>query len=178
MEYFIIQDGQQIGPLSIDQVFNYSITPETQIWYEGLPGWIQLNQDSVLFKEYQNRYQEPPKYPGFNNSGSFNNGGFSTNYAEPMRPRPPKPSNYLACSIITTILCCLVTGIIAIIYSTKVDSAYAENKFEEARSFSKTAYWLNMGSLIVMGLFYIIYLVCIFIGVFASATGLAALDSL
>lgn len=53
--------------------------------------------------------------------------------------KPVRPNSYLALAIISTILCCLPTGIISIIYATKVNSAYEDGKYEEANKASKSA---------------------------------------
>lgn len=147
MEYFLTINGQNIGPITAERVFDYPVTPETLIWHEGLTDWIPLKQDSSLFTEYINRNPEPPIYS-----------------VNPIpRNKPPKPSSYLAFSIITTICCCIVTGIIAIVYSTKVDPAYYNGDYEKAFKYSKTAYWLNIGSLIFYAVFIAFYALLIFI---------------
>lgn len=147
MEYFLTINGQNIGPITAERVFDYPVTPETLIWHEGLTDWIPLKQDSALFTEYINRNPEPPIYS-----------------VNPIpRNKPPKPSSYLAFSIITTICCCLVTGIIAIVYSTKVDSAYYNGDYEKAFKYSKTAYWLNIGTLIFSAVCTVFYALFIFI---------------
>lgn len=156
MEYFLTINGQNIGPITAERVFDYPVTPETLIWHEGLTDWIPLKQDSALFTEYINRNPEPPK---FIDSQTYTVPGVS-----PIpRHIPPKPSSYLAFSIIMTICCCLFTGIIAIVYSTKVDSAYYNGDYEKAFKYSKTAYWLNIGSLIFYAVCTVLYALFIFI---------------
>ncbi|MFB9057550.1 CD225/dispanin family protein [Mariniflexile ostreae] len=56
-----------------------------------------------------------------------------------MELKPPRPSNYLALAIISTILCCLPTGIVSIIYASKVNSAYEDGQYAEAVKASKNA---------------------------------------
>lgn len=56
-----------------------------------------------------------------------------------MENKPARPSSYLALAIISTILCCLPTGIVSIIYATKVNSAYEDGKYSEANKASKNA---------------------------------------
>ena len=43
-----------------------------------------------------------------------------------------KPNNYLVWAILTTLLCCLPFGIVAIIKSTQVDTLWASGKYDEA----------------------------------------------
>lgn len=70
--------------------------------------------------------QQPPIPPasGFNNQ-------------EPM------PDTYLVWSVLATVLCCLIPGIVAIVYSTMVSSKYYAKDYEGARRASENAqYWI------------------------------------
>ena len=53
-------------------------------------------------------------------------------YARPTGDKPPLPKNYLVCSILSTVLCCLPLGIVAIVYSTKVNDYYIMGLYDEA----------------------------------------------
>ncbi len=69
------------------------------------------------------------------------------------RPRGSAPPNYLAASILTTVLCCPVFGIVGIVYSAQVNQKWAEGDYAAARSASSTALiwcWLSAGSWVVM----------------------------
>ena len=72
----------------------------------------------------------------------------------PIPPPPaavpiPCPSNYLVFSILTTLFCCLPTGIVAIIYSCKVSSLYNENRMQDAQQASQWALRWNIVSIIL-----------------------------
>ncbi|MDR2955257.1 MAG: CD225/dispanin family protein [Prevotella sp.] len=80
----------------------------------------------------------------------FNNQNFQESV-----PKPTKPDNYLALSIIATVVslitCCgwvscigVILGIIAIVFSTQVDSKYFAGDFVGAESASKNAKLLSM----------------------------------
>ncbi|MCH5346681.1 MAG: CD225/dispanin family protein, partial [Muribaculaceae bacterium] len=56
------------------------------------------------------------------------------------KPANP-PSNYLAFSIVVLIFCCLPTGIVALIYSTKVNNAWYGGDHDRARRYSEMAEW-------------------------------------
>lgn len=51
----------------------------------------------------------------------------------------PMPSTWLVWSVVTTILCCFIPGIIAIIYSSKVSGKYFAGDIEGAKRASKNA---------------------------------------
>lgn len=66
----------------------------------------------------------------------------------PQPPAPyghpePMPPTYLAWSVAATVLCCLIPGIVAIVYSTQVSSKYYARDYEGARKASEHAqYWI------------------------------------
>lgn len=82
---------------------------------------------------------------------------------------PPKPDNYLVWAILSTIFCCLPTGIASIIYASKVNEAYARGEYEEAAKASKNAkMWAMIGGgfgLVII----LIYFLFFGFAIFASA---------
>lgn len=77
---------------------------------------------------------------------------------------PPKPSNYMVLAILSTIFCCLATGIASIIYASKVNEHYARGEYAEAEKASKNA---KMWGLIGVGLAALIWI--IYIAIFGFA---------
>lgn len=84
-----------------------------------------------------------------------------------------KPDNYLAWSILTTILCCLPLGIVAIIKSGKVDSLWAEGRHDEAIQTAKDAKKWCIFGVAGCAIFYVLYILFIIalvaLGVFADS---------
>lgn len=39
--YYIVKNGANSGPYSLDQLKYHGILPETMVWYEGLPEWVE-----------------------------------------------------------------------------------------------------------------------------------------
>jgi hypothetical protein len=70
---------------------------------------------------------EEQKQPSYTQQYNFGN-----NYG-------PPPKTWLAESIIVTILCCQIFGVIAIIYSSQVESKHRSGDFQGAISSSNTA---------------------------------------
>lgn len=54
-------------------------------------------------------------------------------------PAEPMPPTYMVISVIATLLCCLIPGIVAIFFSAKVSSAYYSGDLEGARRASRNA---------------------------------------
>lgn len=82
--------------------------------------------------------------------------------------RPPHPPNHLAMAIITTLICCQITGIISIVYASQVNSKYAVGDYDGAiRSSENAKTWWVIG-LVIGGLVYILGLILMFFGVLGS----------
>ena len=79
-----------------------------------------------------------------------------------------KPENHLVKAILITLFCCLPFGIVSIVNSSKVDSAFNTGNYDEAERLSKEANkWANYGLWIGIAV-YVIYIV------FMIATGVLA----
>ena len=39
--YYIVKNGANSGPYTLDQLKYHGILPETMVWYEGLPEWVE-----------------------------------------------------------------------------------------------------------------------------------------
>ena len=88
-----------------------------------------------------------------------------------MELNQPRPNNYLALAIISTIICCLPLGIVSIIYSTKVNTAYDAGNYDEAMRNSKNAKTWGIVSVAVALAGLVIYLLIFGFAFFAALTG-------
>lgn len=80
------------------------------------------------------------------------------------------PDNYLVWAILTTVLCCLPFGIVSIIFSTQVNSKFAQGDFAGAHESSRKAKtWAIAAGVtgLVVGVIYAIIMVLSF-GALAS----------
>ncbi|HPF10093.1 MAG TPA: CD225/dispanin family protein [Flavobacteriaceae bacterium] len=75
----------------------------------------------------------------------------------------PKPKNYLVESILVTIFCCLVFGIIGIVNASKVNSEYAAGNYEGALKASQDAKKWTMWGFIVGAAILLIYVILYFV---------------
>lgn len=113
MEFFMIENGQQVGPLTIAQLAEKHITSETLVWREGLADWVpawQVQELRYILEEQ--RYQDslhqqdangsedakqgpaaPPIPPTYNPSNQAYQQGNG-------QPRPKQPAYYLWCKIL------------------------------------------------------------------------------
>jgi hypothetical protein len=67
----------------------------------------------------------------------------------PSNPPPPKPSNYLALAILSTVFCWF-GGVVSIVYAAKVNSLYAAGNHRGADRASRKAKGWAIGNIIVM----------------------------
>lgn len=87
-----------------------------------------------------------------------------------MEEKPQRPSSYLALAIISTILCCLPTGIVSIIYATQVNSNFEDGNYVKAMNASKNAKTWGIVSIVAAAVGWIAYI--LFFGVaFLGALG-------
>ncbi|MDE6445015.1 MAG: CD225/dispanin family protein [Muribaculaceae bacterium] len=78
-----------------------------------------------------NRPNPAPGHPQRPGTPGMSNGS--------MNPAEPMPPTYLVWSIVTTVLCCLIPGIVAIIFSSQVSTKYLSGDYEGARKSSRNA---------------------------------------
>jgi GYF domain 2 len=90
-KYFIHLNGQQVGPLTLDEVKQHGITRSTQVWHEGLTGWVAAANIESLATVFST---PPPLEPAAVPAGAV-----PPPYQEPAHYQPEpveyeKPSRY------------------------------------------------------------------------------------
>lgn len=73
--------------------------------------------------------------------------------------QPSKPSSNLALAILTTILCCLPLGIVAIVKASQVDGHWSAGRYQEAYDAAKSARNWAIGGIVSGIVGFIIYLI-------------------
>lgn len=62
MDYYIIHNGQQVGPMPKEQLVSYGLCPTSKVWCEGMPNWADASTvpdlQSILYPQ-----QPPMPYP-------------------------------------------------------------------------------------------------------------------
>lgn len=126
-------------------------------------GWSQ--QNSYPNQNQYNQYNQPNPWNqqnGYNQNGApYQNNGpyYQNNGYNGYGAMPPKPDSYLVWSILVTLLCCIVFGIIAIIESTKVDSLWNQGRVDDAyRASNRAKLWCIWGVVagFIISVFYVI----------------------
>lgn len=76
-----------------------------------------------------------------------------------------KPENYLVWAILSTLLCCLPFGIVAIIKATQVDTYWAQGNYDEAVASANSAKKWTIAGAVSAFVFVVLYLLLILAGV-------------
>lgn len=164
MQYWINHDGVQSGPVDAEAIKRMGLTSRAYVWREGLSDWVKITQMPELQGLYEmvNAPTTAQRQPA---SGEATMGEAASReatmgqpyqpqqqpqqYTQQQRPAEPCPPTNLAWAIISTVLCCLPAGIVAIIYALKVTNKYNEGDIEAAKRASETGAWWCIASIIL-----------------------------
>ena len=140
-EYYILIGTEQQGPLSTEDLRG-RVTPQTYVWREGLPDWIRTGDLPELSGLLVPEGAVPPPTQG--------------------QTVGTKPKDYLVESILVTLFCCMVFGILGIVYSVQANSAFSSGNITAANEFSaKAKQWVTYGfwcGIAVVGIYAILAL--------------------
>ena len=158
-EYYYLNGDAKVGPLSLDALKFAPISPTTMVWNNSLPDWVEARSLPELAEMFVVQpTPAPPPPPVATAGGGFNDAAM----------KPPMPDNYLIWAILTTVFCCPPLGIASIVNAAKVSSVYAAGDYAGAQKASddakKWAIWSAVGG----GIFLILYIILIFVGVAAG----------
>ena len=161
MEYFFYLNDQneRKGPVASEELIKNGVTRNTLVWKEGMAQWLPASEVPELSDLFKETTTPPPVPP-----------------VPPVMPKPEpepepigqKPDNLLVWSILTTVLCCLPLGIVAIVYSAKVDNLWNMGKYEEAVKAAQNA---KLFCLISLGLGVISFIIGAFTGLMGAFLG-------
>lgn len=149
MEYYVLLNGAKEGPYSLDELKMKNIDPCTKVWRQGFPEWRPARWIPELTELFCN---QPPVSP-----------------TPPVTPNPQSmPKTWLAESILVTCFCCLPFGIVGIVNSTKIESAYLGGDYSRAQYYSSQAKkWTTWGFYCGIAVI-VLYILSLIIGIAAS----------
>ena len=145
MKYYIAENGNQVGPLEINQLLSRGVTVNTLVWHEGMTEWAPAGSVPEL-AQLLGAAPVPPQQPQQPNYAPQ-----QPNYA----PQQPVPPTHLVGAILVTLFCCLPFGIVAIIKAANTSSAISQGNYEQAAQSSAEAMkWIKWS--IICGVIYTI----------------------
>ena len=182
MEIYIHANGSNMGPYSLEQLKDLGISPDTPVWYNGLPDWTPAGvapaTRELFFAPSPDKAIVPAEPPAEAQATSASGEsappvpGSQQGYNPQGYPYGPgqqgPPPSYLAWAIISTLCCCMPFGIVAIIYASKVNGLWLRGDVNGAYKASARAQtWTILA--IVIGLlanFFVALLNPMFLGAF------------
>lgn len=174
MKYWANIDGVQHGPVEKEELLGLGLTKDSFVWREGLEEWVMVQNfgelDDLFPEQSPALPDETPNERVEDNPVDERQASYSPEedkstpvppqipqqpYAsqQPEMPQEPCPPTNMLWAILTTVLCCQVFGIIAIVYAAQVSSKYYAGDIECAKKYSdRAAIWCIAS--IVCGLIY------------------------
>lgn len=200
MKFWIRINGVQEGPMEIDQMKQYEVTPTTYVWCAGMKDWAYardvevlaevldyrqsvanaeqkteediedapINDDDAVMAEEDNTKEdeltdddacdepeedEPQKNDIDDEVSLLDDEVVS---APKVNKQSVKKEDILECppsnlvwSILATVLCCQITGIIAIVFAAQVSTKYNDGDYETAKKYSEWSAWLVIASIVL-----------------------------
>ncbi|MDE6377525.1 MAG: CD225/dispanin family protein [Duncaniella sp.] len=152
MAYWTIINGVQAGPMSFEELTRVpGFGPDTPVWREGLPDWTtagELADTAHLFSIHgrqsyvQGNSPSSPGAPAPYQAGYDRQPSYAPGSPLPDMGAPGMmPPTYLVWAVISTLCCCLPTGIVAIIYASKVSPLWQRGDYAGSKNASEKAGW-------------------------------------
>ncbi len=162
--YYYIENNQQQGPVSLNEL-KARINPDTMIWTEGMANWAPARTVPEVMQALtpptpQPQYQQPPYQQQPYQQPQYQPPYQQPQYRQPQYQPPygeQRPDNYLVWSILSLVLCCWPAGIVAVIFSSQVNSKWERGDYEGARRAANNAKtWTIVSAVlgVVMGIIY------------------------
>ena len=173
--YYILENNQQAGPFTLEQLAARGINGFTNVWTQGMANWVPASQVPEL-QAVINRpqgFQTPPPYQGGGyqqapQAGPAPSYGYNSSYAQQGQQAGPCPKTWLLESILVTLFCCLPLGIVGIVNASKVSSAHSSGRYADALRASQDAgKWTKIG--FGIGIVGIIVSVLAYVFIFGAA---------
>lgn len=156
MQYWINHNGVQSGPVDLEGLKGMSLTSRAYVWHEGLSDWVRITQLPELqgiyeFIEEPVQVGQPITTPTAEASTTIPEARQAQQQPDPVGESPvePCPPTNLVWAIISTVLCCLPAGIVAIFYSIKVSNKYREGDIDGAKRASEVGAWWCIAAIIL-----------------------------
>lgn len=143
MKYYIAVNSKPIGPFDITQLAQQNITPNTMLWAEGMEKWTKACEIPEV-----------------------NNMLFAFTQVHTIHQ---KPKTWLVESILCTVFCCQIFGIIGLIMAILAENSYSRGNYIDAANKSRLARNWTLAGLISSIVIAVVYLGIILIsGLFCT----------
>ncbi|MCM1311741.1 MAG: CD225/dispanin family protein [Bacteroides sp.] len=146
MYFYVDKSGQQQGPVPADVLISKGVTSETLVWKAGMSQWVKAS----LVPELKPLFTAPPVPPSPPGVVPPPINGGSTGQVPPVPPSgAQKIDNNMLWAILSTVLCCIPTGVYAIYCSSQVDTLSRMGDYDGALGkASEAKKWAIIGAVV------------------------------
>lgn len=140
MKYYLIRDGQPFGPVEKNELRNYGVTRDSDVWHEGIPAWVKAGSipelEDIWAEQPPVAFPTPDGNPGF--SGATPPPAY---HGQEYVPH----TNWLPWAVIATVTGALfscfgmIFGIVGIVQANKANDYYANGLTAAGDSANSTA---------------------------------------
>lgn len=175
MQYYIITDGQQIGPIDEDLLPRFGLTPQSMVWRPGMSNWMRAGSVAELSRFFNtgggNSYQRQQNFtqPAQNNQYNYGGNQYNgSNFSDRQPVRGQSHDNPMTLAVIATVIGfmfgCLggILGIIAMVNANSSNNAARMGDFSTADRKASTSKTMSIISLVIGGLGLLSYLFSMF----------------
>lgn len=96
MNYFIVENGQQAGPYSVDELLNHGLNSDTLVWAEGMsdwtPAWQVEELKSLIYNSQSSAATPPPISPSVQPANFQQSNSQQPNYQQSYQQPNYQPS--------------------------------------------------------------------------------------
>jgi hypothetical protein len=147
MDYFYLDgNDQQQGPVPANELPKKGVTRDSKVWKQGMSDWQtagSVPELSGIFPPSASQTATPPPVVSPPKPPVT-----PPPYQAVNEPQIQKPDNLLVWSILATVLCCMPAGVVAIVYSNKVNTLWGAHNYtgaQEAANTAKTWCFISLG---------------------------------
>lgn len=167
-KYFIMDGEDRKGPFTLDQLEEAGVTPETYVWCKGMEDWQQAAEVGDICRYFRqtlhgrmypqlpvtinvSQAQDPLQQQDIPMRWRYylmKSGLPAEMTPEPEPDTDTPPASWLWGAIAATLLCCFLTGIIAIYFSLRSRKLWNDGKRVEAHAAARSAHIWVLASLV------------------------------
>lgn len=153
MKIWVFLNDIQQGPYTLEEFAQLPVTPSTPVWYEGLERWMPAGEapaTAALFNATAEANDAEPATVGLSLTpevATYSDGHLSLNDVDDKNT--PCPPTYIGWSIFILICCFPIGGVLGLIFSNMVGSAYRSGNYHKAARMSEAAEWTIIISIVI-----------------------------
>jgi hypothetical protein len=156
-QYFYFEGNTQKGPVSLDELLK-NITAETEIWTQGMTDWAKAGTVPEIAALLSTTTPQNGTPSGNGTQTIPASAGYKTEYT--ANSQQPEFQTLLIWAIISTFLCCNITGVVGIVLDLKAEIEWTKGNFDKAHEkFRNAKTWTIIGAVLAV-IFYIVYFSC------------------